>query len=163
MAPVSWSWILATMTARTSTRSGEMTSMRSMSVFDGAMCRSGISSAVSGSWYRMRLCWESSVSSSMRMPEQFDDGPRPERVFLFGGQVAAFPGVAVFGPDSRAGLFQNGAPERLAAGGELLTGRGGRCRGQAPGPGGALPLRGGGQAGPGGWVSRSFQNSRRSG
>src|SRR5260370_6120744 len=143
MAPVSWSRILATMTARTSTREGEMTSMRWMSVFDGAMCRSGISSAVSGSWYRMRLCWESSVSSSMRMPspEQFDDGPRPERVFLFGGQVAAFPGVAVFGPDSRAGLFQNGAPERLASGGELLTGRGGRCGGPAPRRVGAFPFR----------------------
>ena len=39
-----------------------------MSVLDGAICSSGISSPVAGSWYWMKLWWESSVSSSIRMP-----------------------------------------------------------------------------------------------
>ena len=65
-------------------------------------------------------------------------------------RFAAFPGAAVFGPDSRAGLFQDGAQQRLAASGELLAGRGGRCRGQARGRVGALLLRCGDQPGQGG-------------
>ncbi len=109
---------------------------------------SGVGQLVSDEAVLGKLC--QFLDADAGVPEQFDDGPRPERVFLFGGQVAAFPGVAVFGPDSRAGLFQNGAPERLAAGGELLTGRGGRCGGQAPGRVGAFLLRCGDQAGQGG-------------
>ena len=39
-----------------------------MSVLDGAICSSGISSPVAGSLYWMKLWWDSSVSSSIRMP-----------------------------------------------------------------------------------------------
>ncbi len=39
-----------------------------MSVFDGTICRSGMSSPVVGSRYWIKLWWESSVSSSTRMP-----------------------------------------------------------------------------------------------
>ncbi len=67
-------------------------------------------------------------------------------LFLF-GQVPPFPGAAVIGPDPRAGIFQDGARQRLAAGGELLAGRGGHCRRQ-PGRGpGEFPFRGGDQPG----------------
>src|SRR6266851_2509242 len=48
-ALVPWPRTRAMTTARTSLSSGEITSMRSMPVFDGAICRSGISSAP-GSW-----------------------------------------------------------------------------------------------------------------
>ena len=53
---------------RTSASSGLMTSRRSASVLDGVICSSGISSPVPGSRYWMRLWWDSSVSSSIRMP-----------------------------------------------------------------------------------------------
>ena len=39
-----------------------------MSVLDGAICSSGISSPVAGSRYWTKLWWDSSVSSSIRMP-----------------------------------------------------------------------------------------------
>ncbi len=52
----------------TSASSGDTTSSRSSSVLDGAMCSSGISSRLAGSRYWTRLWWDSSVSSSMRMP-----------------------------------------------------------------------------------------------
>ncbi len=79
--------------------------------------------------------------------EQLNAGPCPERVFFLFGQVPPFPGAAVFGPDPRAGIFQDGARQGLAAGGELLAGRGGRCR-REPGRGpGEFPFRGGDQAG----------------
>ena len=70
------------------------------------------------------------------VPEQLNAGPCPERVLFLFGQVPPFPGAAVLGPDPRAGIFQDGARQRLAASGELLTGRGGRCRRQ---PGRGLP------------------------
>ena len=68
--------------ASTSASSGLMTSSRSVSVLDGAICSSGTSSPVPGSRYWIRLWWDSSVSSSMRMPvwrSDFDRGPGPER------------------------------------------------------------------------------------
>jgi hypothetical protein len=81
------------------------------------------------------------------VPGQLNAGPCPERVLFLFGQVPPFPGAAVFGPDPRAGIFQGGARQRLAAGGELRAGRGGRCR-RRPGRGaGELLLRGGDQAG----------------
>ena len=52
----------------TSASSGLTTSSRSVSVLDGTMCSSGISSPVPGSRYWTRLWWVSSVSSSTRMP-----------------------------------------------------------------------------------------------
>ena len=45
-----------------------MTSRCSASVLEGVICSRGISSPVAGSWYWMRLWWDSSVSSSIRMP-----------------------------------------------------------------------------------------------
>ncbi len=56
------------MVASTSASSGPMTSSRSSSVLDGAICSSGMSSPVAGSRYWMRLCWDNSPSSSIRMP-----------------------------------------------------------------------------------------------
>ena len=52
----------------TSASSGLTTRSRSVSVLDGAICSSGTSSPVPGSRYWMRLWWESSSSSSARMP-----------------------------------------------------------------------------------------------
>ena len=52
----------------TSASSGEITSSRSVSVLDGVICSSGISSPVAGSRYWMRLWCDSSVSSSIRIP-----------------------------------------------------------------------------------------------
>ena len=52
----------------TSASSGLMTSSRSASVLEGVICSRGISSPVAGSRYWMRLWWDSSVSSSIRMP-----------------------------------------------------------------------------------------------
>jgi hypothetical protein len=54
--------------ARTSASSGLMTRSRSVSVLDGAICSSGISSALVGGVYWTRLWWLSSDSSSIRMP-----------------------------------------------------------------------------------------------
>ena len=61
-------------------------------------------------------------------------------------RLRRLPVPRVFGPDPRAGLFHDGAYQRLAARGELLTGRGGRRRRQARGRIGAFLLRGGDQA-----------------
>ena len=52
----------------TSASSGVITSSRSWSVLDGAICSSGISSPVAGSRYWISEWWVSSVSSSMRIP-----------------------------------------------------------------------------------------------
>ncbi|MGH8920968.1 MAG: hypothetical protein ACRD0H_21990 [Actinomycetes bacterium] len=52
----------------TSARSGAMTSSLSVSVFDGAICSSGISSPVAGSRYWTKLWCDNSASSSIRMP-----------------------------------------------------------------------------------------------
>ena len=52
----------------TSASSGLTTRSRSVSVLDGAICSSGMSSPVAGSRYWTRLWWDSSVSSSIRMP-----------------------------------------------------------------------------------------------
>src|SRR5665647_94288 len=56
------------MVESTSASSGLMTSSRSVSVLDGAICSSGISSPVAGSVYWIRLWCDSSVSSSIRTP-----------------------------------------------------------------------------------------------
>ena len=56
------------MVDNTSASSGEITSSRSASVFDGVICSSGISSPVAGSRYWIRLWCDSSVSSSIRIP-----------------------------------------------------------------------------------------------
>jgi len=42
-------------TLSTSASSGPITRSRSVSVLDGAICSSGISSPVAGSWYWMKL------------------------------------------------------------------------------------------------------------
>jgi hypothetical protein len=52
----------------TSASSGLMTSSRSTSVLDGAICSSGTSSPVPGSRYCTRLWWVISSSSSIRTP-----------------------------------------------------------------------------------------------
>ena len=88
--------------ASTSASSGLMTSSRSSSVLDGAICSSGMSSPVPGSRYWTRLWWDSSVSSSTRMPvcaQHLHCRPGPERAVFLAGQVAAVAGGGVLGPD----------------------------------------------------------------
>lgn len=58
----------ATIVESTSASSGEMTRRSSVSVFEGAMCRSGMSSPVESRVYWTKLWWLSSFSSSMRRP-----------------------------------------------------------------------------------------------
>jgi hypothetical protein len=90
------------MALSTSASSGLMTSSRSVSVLDGVIRSSGISSPAAGSRYWMRLWWDSSVSSSMRIPEcrrtstaAQAQNPRSS----FEGEVAALPGAGLVSPD----------------------------------------------------------------
>ena len=120
------------MADRTSASSGEITSSRSSSVLDGAICSSGISSPVAGSRYWIRLWWDSSVSSSIRMPVCRSTSiiaQAPEPAVFFEGEVAALAGGGVFGPDpaGRLGLHHRPA-QRLPAGGEQPSRRGRRGR-----------------------------------
>src|SRR5258708_5821540 len=77
----------------TSASSGLTTSSRSVSVLDGTMCSSGMSSPVPGSRYWTRLWWVRSVSSSTRMPgirsTSTADQRREERQPLAGPLVHA--------------------------------------------------------------------------
>ena len=79
--------------------------------------------------------------------EQLNAGPCPERVFFFFGQVPPFPVPRSSAQILGLGSFRMARARVSAAGGELLAGRGGRCRRQ-PGRGpGEFPFRGGDQAG----------------
>src|SRR5262249_53057820 len=103
-----------------------------------------LTSSPSASELRKRGDWltpqRATRGEGIGVPEHLDDGPRPDRVFFLCGQVPAFPGAGFLSPDPRAGISQDGACHRLPAGGELLAGRGGCCRGQARGRVGALLL-----------------------
>jgi hypothetical protein len=94
---------------------------------------------VEGSRYWTRLWWLSWTSSSARTPvaQYFDGGPGPERAVFFGGQVAAFAGGQVFGPD--AGGAAGGAGQGLPGGGDDVAGPGGAGRLQQGGRVGVLP------------------------
>ena len=91
---------------RTSASSGLMTRSRSASVLDGAICSSGTSSPVAGSRYWTRLWWDSSVSSSIRMPvwRRTSTAAQAQNArCFFEGQVPALAGPRVLGPDAGAG------------------------------------------------------------
>ena len=62
-------------------------------------------------------------------------------------RLRPFPGAAVLAQILGLGSFRMARRQRLAAGGELLAGCGGRCRRQPRGRGsGEFPFRGGDQA-----------------
>src|SRR5215467_2255550 len=114
------------MVLSTSASSGLMTSSRSASVLDGAICSRGTSSPVAGSRYWTRLWWDSSVSSpgpDAGGAQDFDGRPGPERAVLFDGEVAPFAGGQVFGPDD-GGAAGGGAGQGLPGGGEDVAGAG---------------------------------------
>ena len=105
-----------------------MTSSRSASVLDGAICSSGISSPVSGSRYWIRLWCDSSVSSSMRIPvwrststiaqvqkPRCSSKVRSRRRPPSGCSAQTRPVVSV---------FMHRAAQRLARGGEQCAGLG---------------------------------------
>ena len=89
--------------ARTSASSGLMTSSRSVSVLDGAICSSGTSSPVPGRVYWIRLWWRQLgefLDADPGVPQRLHRRPGPERPVLLAGQVAALPGVAGLRPRS---------------------------------------------------------------
>ena len=119
----------------TSASSGEITSSRSVSVLDGVICSSGISSPVPGSRYWIRLWWDSSVSSSMRMPVWRSTSTIAQvqnaAVFVEGRGRGGAAGVGVFGPDPAGGLGLHHRPAQRRAGrGEQLAGLGALGRGE---------------------------------
>lgn len=134
-------WMTA---ARTSASSGLMTSRRSVSVLDGAICSSGMSSRLVGRVYWIRLWWLSSVSSSMRIPgvlQGFHRGPGPERSIFLAGEVLACAGVGVFDPDPGGGSAVDRRSTVQPPGvGECVPGGGGLGRAQPRGVGHALVL-----------------------
>ena len=74
------------------------------------------------------------------VPQHLHHRPAPEPAVFFEGQVTAFPGGRVFGPDPAGGLGLHHCPaQRLPAGGEQRA-----CRGI---PGGLQPPGGGGAPG----------------
>ena len=79
-----------------------MTSSRSVSVLDGAICSSGISSPLAGSLYWMKLWWDSSVSSSIRMPvwrRTWTAAQVQNALVLFQGEIAVLAAAGVLRPD----------------------------------------------------------------
>ena len=89
------------------------------------------------------------LKSDASVAQDLDGGPCPERVVFFPGQVPAFPGGRLLGPDAGrlGGPGQPGAEQGLAAGGEQFAGRCG-AGGVQPGRGvPALAVDGGGEGG----------------
>jgi hypothetical protein len=103
------------MTDSTSASSGLTTRSRSVSVFDGAICSSGMSSPVVGSrWWAAgggQPVLDQAVVADLQdflnadagQAQYFHGGPGPERQVLFHGQVAPFPCGRVVHPDLPAG------------------------------------------------------------
>ena len=136
---------------RTSASSGDTTSSRSSSVLEGAICSSGISSLLAGSRYWIRLWWDSSVSSSIRMPvcrstsiiaqhqnPRCSSKVRSRRLPVAGSSAQIRPVVSVFITARRSVCppAVNSEPAGASAGGL-----------QPPGGGGALGVGPGDQGG----------------
>ena len=130
--------------ARTSASSGLMTSSRSVSVFDGAICSSGTSSPVAGQPVLDQAVvgqLGEFLDADAGVAQHFHRGPGPERPVLLAGQVAA--SARCRGPRPRSGRWSrssspcgaasgppavNGSPGGVASrGGEQLR-RCGRVR-----------------------------------